>query len=1187
MAERDVWQKVLAGRSARAGLGAAVGLVLTALGARDASAADACISRAAAQKLDACAGVDARKSAGPPAAIKLPAPTPPVVKPKRAPGAPGAIDPKEIRRQRTSTKSFQLLVVEVQEIESLVAQTPASSPDRPKLLRRLADSYVELGAAAFRTKIEARAAADRARADKAVTAARQAAIRHYTTLKDQHPRWCQDPARNSGCVDEVLYALAFEHEQQGDFTRARKVYYDLIQTAPKSRFVPNAYLAFGELFFQEAQSDPAKWSLAEQSYGEVTRYPAPGNTLLGYAHYKLAYVHWNRGDLPKALGELKKTIEFGAQYPAIASAKPLAEAARRDLVPIYASSGDAKKAYEFFRPLSGDGAGESKSTFKLLDALGQTYHDTGHYPEAIALYQDLMSRNKGRETCGYHAHIAEATLAWKSGDKDAIKGALDKQLEVERQYAREGHSAADKQQCANATAGLVTETAMAWHLEAVGLGNVRGTNNAKTMTLAADLYAQALRSFTKAQYAGFSFPKIVKEDWPTRGKVQYAMADLLYAQKRWADCGPAFDAVVADEPKGVLSAEASYASATCYQNAHFADRDKRMAERRPVAPGRASAQAKELTETQKRMLAAFDRYVCVVKPEAVAKDKAAVEQLVDVKIARARTYFEANRWEEAAAAFRDVAMKHPGSDGALYAADMYLEAANVLATRKDDARPACIEQMEADVPKLADLHCKDAKNAEGTCARLGVVQRGLERMKREGEVRAGAFEKAAEGYYAIWLRDGRDACEGKRPGCEKMDEVLYNAAKAFQAARLLAKAISVRKTLVDPRYHLAHTDLARRSVYDLGANYQAIAVYDEAAFWYERYARENPKDDKAVQALEDALVLRLGLGQEEQGLKNADLFAKTYGAKHPARAAHVGFAIGAYHAERSDWDKARRALSSAMRVVDSHGAFDVKVQAHALLGRVLSRTGAITNAATEYDRVRALTKDPALLARRSDGLSDVPHENLRKKAKVLTAVGEARFFFAELKRKEIDRIRFPEYKGSGRRDDVLRHINTKVADWIKKKRAGIEDVEQQYLKILELQPTPPSWAIAAGSRTGLMWGKFVAEFRAAPTPAEWKQKGPSPHGDLTWEEIRAAYLESIDLASEPLKQRAKAAFQSCLAYAVKYQYSDEHSRKCEEWLSKNYASEFHLIDELRGAPTRVSSHDPRPAFAGLAAAPTR
>jgi hypothetical protein len=71
--------------------------------------------------------------------------------------------------------------------------------------------------------------------------------------------------------------------------------------------------------------------------------------------------------------------------------------------------------------------------------------------------------------------------------------------------------------------------------------------------------------------------------------------------------------------------------------------------------------------------------------------------------------------------------------------------------------------------------------------------------------------------------------------------------------------------------------------------------------------------------------------------------------------------------------------------------------------------------------------------------------------------------------------------------------------------------------------------------------------------------------------LRNAYVAALDGASEPQKQIARGAFKTCLDYSVTYQYFDEFSRSCEEWLAQNYKSEFHLIDEFRGAPTRVNS----------------
>src|SRR5262249_28431360 len=159
----------------------------------------------------------------------------------------------------------------------------------------------------------------------------------------------------------------------------------------------------------------------------------------------------------------------------------------------------------------------------------------------------------------------------------------------------------------------------------------------------------------------------VKEDWPTIFKVKYEMADLLYFQKDWAKCGPAFDAVVAEDPTGPTAAEAAYASVLCYQNIyteqHQGGADKRSTGNLPSSAKKESksdkARAlapKPFTDGQKGMITAFNRYICYIKPDGTNKE--ALDNYIEVKYARGRTYLEAQHWDEAALAFRDVAINH-------------------------------------------------------------------------------------------------------------------------------------------------------------------------------------------------------------------------------------------------------------------------------------------------------------------------------------------------------------------------------------------------------------------------------------------------------------------------------------------------------------------------------------------------
>src|SRR5262249_30885891 len=124
--------------------------------------------------------------------------------------------------------------------------------------------------------------------------AQMAAIKYYTLLKRQYPTLCQRADAEmsvSGevCVEDVLYYLGYEYERAGMLDQARKAYLDLVQSRrdDHATFVPYAYLAFGELFLEEARRDSSRWKLAIQSFQEVLKNPAPQNDIYAYALLRL------------------------------------------------------------------------------------------------------------------------------------------------------------------------------------------------------------------------------------------------------------------------------------------------------------------------------------------------------------------------------------------------------------------------------------------------------------------------------------------------------------------------------------------------------------------------------------------------------------------------------------------------------------------------------------------------------------------------------------------------------------------------------------------------------------------------------------------------------------------------------------------------------------------------------------
>ncbi len=185
-----------------------------------------------------------------------------------------AIDPQRTRA-REGRKTRALIVAELQGLESLVAATPTSAPDRPKLLRRLADGCVELQEAALRDA----SSGDPSQARKAgsvYVAARQATMKWYRALRG-------DPACVAGCRQETSYLLGLEDWNAGDLDEARRLFLDVVQGgADKPSYVARVYFLFGMMFDAEG-----KVALAQQSFREAAKLGASAPEVAEVARARL------------------------------------------------------------------------------------------------------------------------------------------------------------------------------------------------------------------------------------------------------------------------------------------------------------------------------------------------------------------------------------------------------------------------------------------------------------------------------------------------------------------------------------------------------------------------------------------------------------------------------------------------------------------------------------------------------------------------------------------------------------------------------------------------------------------------------------------------------------------------------------------------------------------------------------
>ncbi|MBI4955328.1 MAG: hypothetical protein HY908_25115 [Myxococcales bacterium] len=1157
-----------------------------------ARAEDACVPEPLRRAAWDCA--DGSAGTGPAPRPSLPVSAAPEPKAAPRPGRPVDGPSTETRPAVLHPRDKALLLAQIAGLEGLLHDTAASASDHPKVLRQLADAYAELAAAASNEKLDAelkaRAVAtaqpDAARqlrdaagkAGRVRDEARKGAVRHYASLATTHPRFCLEPAQQHGCADEALYFWAYELEQAGDRAGARDVYLRIVSDWPSSSFLPRAYLAFGEELYEAALGEPQKWRAAEQAYREVLqRAPADG-ALWAHAQNKLAYVHWNQGALDRAIDDFAALVVALERRP-LGDPTGLAEHARRDLGAVYAAAGDVGRAFDFIAPLAGDAPGSSTRAFAWLERLGTGLVDRGRYADAIALHRELLRRNPGDRSCAYQSAVTRATLAWQSGDKDAVGAELEQQLRSWQRFDAGRHPDALRASCANDTAELLLDVATAWHLEAVGSGGVRGTGDARALAGAARWYAAVIASFGRDAFRGFTFPRLVKEDWPTLAKVRYWQADLAYAQKDWKTCGPAFDAAYAEDPSGRDASAASFGSAVCHQKALDTERGRGVA----ATPSEGERAPRELGVEERATVGAFQRYLCRFAP--TAGDPESAERHVEVAFALGRTFYDARHFAEAAEVFGAILRDHAGAEAAPYAANYHLAALHALALAEGATLGPCTAALERAAGPLYASYCEGERpRGDGaSCALLHRTYVDLLRLGAERRVRscdaggAGALaacEAGGDAYFELWKTHLREPCEKQEPLCALADEVLYDAARAYQAARLVGRAIGVRTLLLDPRYHLDGGAVARRATYEIGAAYQAIAVYDEAARWYERYAADDPAGERAPDALADAVVLRLGLGEPAAAVASARLFERRFGSKDGARAAQLALAIAAHYAEKSAFAEAERELASALPTLDARASEDLRIQAHALMARIARARGKGAVADAEYDKVRSAWRDPEAVASRLAALGGSEEEQARRLTRVLTAVGEALVAAAEQKRRVADALPIPVYRGAGSARDVDAFVRTKVKVWMEKKELAIREAEGAYLAVKALRPAaPPRWVVVAAEASGGLWARYVAEILRAPYPRDWDRPGYVPDVDppLLWAELKATFQNELARSATPQRERARRAYEVCLATSAAEQFFDEHTRACERWLSQEYPNEYHLVDELRPAASRSNT----------------
>lgn len=1114
-----------------------------------------------------------------------------------------------------------------------------SDSHRPDALMRLAEDYGELatmdnGAAedleenlhqARQPNNTAQVQTVQRQQEQLRTQARQwreQLITAFRALVQDHPNYPQ--------MDRALFSLAFAYQEANNFNEARVVYRTLIQRFPNSPFVPNAYLSFAEYFFDQGEMENAR-----QFYDRVLQVQDESNQVYGYALYKMAWVQFNLQDFQASLQRFFDVIEYGRNHPNAPSVTPLLRNARMELVGVYGQVyGTAQRplnptnAFNTFQRYAAD----ENNAFEMFEKLAELYQDGGQWPNSIATYHALMERRPNSDRfCVWQAQVARAVVAGRASNTQRMTE-VQRLLDVYDTYRSSTSRPQEaKNECRNNAARVAFDVASHWHLEAIGRSaegqqQTRGTRNPETMRLTGELYQKILDTFP--DFDQVEFPEYDRRDWPNRYRIAYYRADILRDQGDNEHCGPAYDAVVDMNPQGEFTEDASYKAVLCYNDwfqSQFQVQRNPVANARHATPGRGRQQqteaerlaerrqavvARDFNPMEQAMLRAFTRYTCFVQPAQGAQQDADGQDVrtvvLTIKYRRAYLYYNAHKYEEAATLFREVAH----SDAAApdpenlreISGDLYLDSLNVMGELWTPQRPGCFDDMARELPELMGIFCTPATRPqhEDFCRRVEELQCQVLRKKAETLGTSGRHRESAREYVGI-VRGHRE--------CGRLDEMLYNAAIEYDAAFLLGRAMRVRDRLVQaflPR----NSPWAQRALYHLAGNYHAIQVFSRAAELYEQYAEyvagnrqtaiasanaaaqashTTPEDpvQQAADALRQATIFRIGLGEEDRALANADRFARLFGRDPNRRrtAANVVFSIGQIYSDRvarlrrqattgSDarqdrdrqirgaWNDLVRHYEGFMRNWAAQGTLDQKIQGAVALARGYwgledyRRAEGYLRQAVEAWGAGAQGQPTAGERTIREQLGDEAGDAVEKSR---DAVAEAKFYLAELVYQRFMAQRVPAYNGGSRRAAFDSWNTRTFTPYIQNRMHLVEQATQLYQGVMEMHV--PNWEIAAAYRLANLYYQFAVTIRTAPVPPDVRR-----NADLldAWNVLR-------DERTQPFINTASTGFQACITRSTQVHWFNEWSQRCERELNEIDRNRFPLADEIRVQPTLVFS----------------
>ena len=948
------------------------------------------------------------------------------------------------------------------------------------------------------------------------------ALTNYSYVLENHPEYPR--------LDEVLYIMAYNQYDAGNKKKALKNYSKLIKQYPNSEYVSDSYLALGEHYFTANNLTKATKAY-RKAYKIGVKSKKPGTYL--YAQYKLAWCDYNAQDFEGALKRFKDVIETSDREKAGEGVR-LKRESINDMVLTYSQLEAVDEAFEFLKSKAG-----GQEAYRLMTKLAKIYKGQGKHRKEIDTYRFVLALNPDDVNApDYQSSIVAAysTLS----DRDAVRKEVRRMVELYRPgspwWRKNEGDAMAVDRARTLAESRMRELVTEYHRFA------QKFKKAEDYFLARDIYKEYLEAFPDSDEAY---------------RLNFYYAEILWDLDQWEDAAVQYDNVVKRNQEGEYTRNSAWNAILAWekivkgekarsfkegQRIDESDRTRRKTGQvkktdirslEKIQKGK-TYEAKDIPAVEVKLAAACDRYVEVVPEKEWRKSKELTNELIVVKFKAAYTYQNYYHFDEAATRFGELIDRWPDNEYARRGAELILDSYDARAEWNN------LEHWARVFVKNSSL-MQDKKFASQ--ARKFMEGASFKSIAQVNE-KAGTLDKAGDKGEATKLyAEVAQRFEGfvdEFPQSAFAPIALYNSTVIYDRAKQLDLAIRAANKLLKnyDKELKAGDNLENRieeyTILNLARFNEMVANYQVAADTYRQFADQYKDNEKSPDAIYNAAVFYLGLGDTKTAVQTFERYLKDYPKQKDV--ADVYLQMASAYEDSEDWQAA----------ATTYGAFEAKFRKQAKPEQVLSSLYKTAFALQQQDKMR----DSLRICTRI--LADLKNADaaLKNNEAAQLAGGYCAFQSLEAEWRAYTDIKIVARKGGNAKAQMKQ-----IRDALDLKAKTMREVAKKYVEVLNYGNG--EWGVAGLYRAAEAYLDYVKTLRDAPDP-------PPLVNNYDALDLFRSELENIVF---PVEDEAIRALEAALAKAFELGIYSEYTLAIQERLKTFQPGAYGLIRELEFYPS--------------------